>query len=246
MRKLIAVACMMCAILGANAQFVDVTTIDVQTETNKIKVVEKEKPVDKTIRPKGFIGSVGYNFEVIPVLIRPDEFVALKKTASLQSLCIELGYQVTPQFGFTAEFTNGCGKEPFVYLSENNGSKEGVLLNSYYYCSPKLADGLYIGAGLGYVGRSVFDYSKGRINQNVQEYYYGKCSWSGVDLEAKAGYAWKYIKVEGNIDFFELHYWFEDGGYCDINKGKLEVSCGLKASLYFNSGYFKLRKKTKI
>ena len=52
MRKVIAFACMMYAALGVSAQFVDVTTIDVQTETNKVKVIQKEKPIDETIRPE--------------------------------------------------------------------------------------------------------------------------------------------------------------------------------------------------
>lgn len=254
---MIAFACMMYATLGVSAQFVDITTKDVQAGTNKAKAIQKEKPIDKTIRPKGFIGGVGYELEIIPISVRPDNFPEVKKTEFMHGPNIELGYQITPQFGLTVEGTFGFEIAPLNYVvDEDNkyGHKYGVMLNSYYYFSPRLAEGLYVSAGVGYFNRLMFSYAV-RIfdSYNNRGWRYAFCANGGdlkssIPLKVKAGYAWKNMKVEGSIEFARHEYMYYEWlnyqleNVYDITEKKLEVICGLKASCYFNAGYRKFLK----
>lgn len=247
---MIAFACMMYATLGVSAQFVDIPTKDVQAGTNKAKAIQKEKPIDKTIRPKGFIGGVGYELEIIPISVRPDNFPEVKKTAFTHGPNVELGYQITPQFGLTVEGTFGFGKAPLNngdydyhnFGDSDNYQKYGVMLNSYYYFSPKIADGLYVSASIGYGTSAIFAYRVHYIKGSRS----ALCGFTDVPLKVKAGYAWKNMKVEGSIEFARFEYSYHDRyeleEVYDITEKKLEVICGLKASCYFNAGYRKFLK----
>lgn len=217
-KSLLLLASLLGVASAVNAQYVDVTTIDVQTETNKRVVIEK--PLDPTLRPKGFIGAIGAGLEF-----------ALDYGGSAPGFYAQLGYQLSSRVALTGEYFFSGLYTGFEY-------RMGGKLNALYYFSPKLAKGWY---GIASLGLEDFE-----LEYDYSDYIW---SDTPLFLELGGGYAWKYYKIEGTIGVHSMEekeresHWSSTGTWYSTDYSHYtECLLSIKATAYFNSGYRKMKK----